>query len=71
MSIHAFPKKKNCLADGHKSPWQQDVVMMQLEDRQQGEALPCHHQELVDLRVFELVVGVPHLGLQLLLDPVV
>lgn len=45
--------------------------MMQLEDRQQREALPCHHQELVDLRVFELVVGVPHLGLQLLLDPVV
>lgn len=33
--------------------------------------LPCYHQELVDLRVFELVVGVPHLGLQFLLDPVV
>lgn len=33
--------------------------------------LPCHHQELVDLRVFELVVGIPHFGLQLLLDPVV
>lgn len=31
-------------------------------------ALPCHHQELVDLRVFELVVRVPHFGLQLLLD---
>ncbi len=36
-----------------------------------GEELPRHHQELVDLRVFQLVVGVPHLGLQLLLDAVV
>lgn len=33
--------------------------------------LPRYHQELVDLGVFELVVGIPHLGLQLLLDPVV
>lgn len=32
-------------------------------------ALPRYHQELVDLRIFELVVGIPHLGLQLLLDP--
>lgn len=32
-------------------------------------ALPCHHQELVNLRVFQLVVGIPHFGLQLLLDP--
>lgn len=36
-----------------------------------GAVLPCYHQELVDLRVFELVVGIPHFSLQLLLDPVV
>lgn len=34
-----------------------------------GEVLPCHHQELVNLRVFQLVVGVPKLGLELLLNP--
>lgn len=34
-----------------------------------GEVLPCHHQELVDLRVFQLIVGVPKLRLKLLLNP--
>lgn len=33
--------------------------------------LPCHHQELVDLRVFQLIVGVPKLSFHLLLNPVV
>jgi len=35
------------------------------------QVLPCNHQELVNLRVFELVVGVPDFGFQLLLDSVI
>lgn len=34
-----------------------------------GEVLPRHHQELVDLWVFQLIVGVPKLRLELLLNP--
>lgn len=45
----------------HGNVWQMEG------DRARGHS-PSHHQKLVDLWVFELVVGVPHLDLQLLLN---
>lgn len=71
LQIHVSSRKLSCGWQSQELSRQWELVMMKQKVTDGMGVLPCHHQELVDLRVFELIVGVPHLGLQLLLDPVV